>query len=142
MTIHQLSIFLENKSGTLLQVFNLLKEANISLVASNLADTVEYGICRFICNDSQKAYKVLRDAGMAVNLTEVFALEIENTAGEAAKAISLLSAEGINIPYLYSFLLAGKGVLIFRTDNPERTKEVIKDNKLRFITEGQIATMM
>ena len=65
MTISQLSIFIENKSGTLLQVLNLLKEAGISLIASNIADTVEYGICRIICGEPARAYSVLKEAGIA-----------------------------------------------------------------------------
>ena len=51
MTIHQLSVFVENKSGTLLQVLELLKEAHIQLIASTISDTVEYGIYRIICSE-------------------------------------------------------------------------------------------
>ena len=41
MTIHQLSVFVENKSGTLLQVLELFKEAGIQLNASTKSETVE-----------------------------------------------------------------------------------------------------
>ena len=51
MTIQQLSVFIENKSGTLQRVLNLLKEAGIQLIASTIADTVEYGIYRIICSE-------------------------------------------------------------------------------------------
>ena len=51
MTIQQLSVFIENKSGTLQKVLNLLKEAGIQLIASTIADTVEYGIYRIICSE-------------------------------------------------------------------------------------------
>ena len=61
MTIQQLSIFIENKSGTLLKVLQLLKEAKIQLVASTIADTVEYGIYRIICSEPSRAYAVLKD---------------------------------------------------------------------------------
>lgn len=62
MTIHQLSVFVENKSGTLLQVLELLKEAHIQLIASTISDTVEYGIYRIICSEPLRAYEVLKDA--------------------------------------------------------------------------------
>ena len=74
MTIHQLSIFLENKSGTLVKVLNLLKHEGIQLIASTIADTAEYGICRIICSEPVRAYEVLKAAGVAVSLCEVFAL--------------------------------------------------------------------
>ena len=60
MTIHQLSVFVENKSGTLLQVLELLKEAHIQLIASTISDTIEYGIYRIICSEPLRAYEVLR----------------------------------------------------------------------------------
>lgn len=71
MTIHQLSVFVENKSGTLLQVLELLKEAHIQLIASTISDTVEYGIYRIICSEPLRAYEVLKDAGISANVSEV-----------------------------------------------------------------------
>jgi hypothetical protein len=110
----QLSIFLENKQGTLIQVLNLLKEANIQIVASTVADTAEYGIYRVICDNTEQAYIILKENGIAVNLTEVNSIELDDTPGAAANAISKLVEEGVNIAYLYSFLLNGKGMLVYR----------------------------
>ena len=87
MTIHQLSIFIENKAGTLLKVLDLFKEANIQLVASTIADTVEYGIYRVICSEPSRAYQVLRDAGISVALSDVFAITLDNEPGRAADAV-------------------------------------------------------
>lgn len=138
MTIHQISIFIENKAGTLLKVLQLLKEANIQLVASTIADTVEYGIYRIICSNPTKAYHVLKDAGISVALSDVFAITLDNEPGRAADAIEVLNKAGIGITYMYSFLLEGKGILIFRTDNAELTREVIILNKLSFITDKEL----
>ena len=66
MTIQQLSVFIENKSGTLQKVLNLLKEAGIQLIASTIADTVEYGIYRIICSEPKRAYETLKEAGISV----------------------------------------------------------------------------
>ena len=125
MTVQQLSVFIENKSGTLVKVLQILKKENIQLVASTIADTSEYGIYRFICSDPQKAFEVLKEAGVAVSLCEVFAIELDDVPGRAADAVELFANNGISIAYMYSFLLGGKGVLIFRTDNPEKAREVI-----------------
>lgn len=138
MTIRQLSIFIENKSGTLLQVLNTLKEANIQLVASTISDTVEYGIYRIICSDPMKAYKTLEKAGISANISDVFAISLDDKPGRAADAISILRQAGINLSYLYSFLLGGKGILVFRTDNPDLTRETILLNKLSYIDEDEL----
>jgi len=142
MTIHQLSIFLENKSGTLVKVLNLLKHEGIQLIASTIADTAEYGICRIICSEPVRAYEVLKAAGVAVSLCEVFALSLDDEPGRAADAIALFAEEGISIAYLYSFLLGGKGVLVFRTDNAEKARTVIESNGLGIIAEKDLSKLV
>ena len=104
MTVHQLSVYIENKSGALVSVLRLLKQEKIQLIASTIADTVDYGIFRIICSQPEKAYKVLKDAGVAVSLCEVFAVELDDRPGMAADAIELFASEGISLAYLYSFL--------------------------------------
>ena len=153
MTIHQLSIFVENKQGTLIKVLQLLKEANVQLIASTIADTVEYGqemLARQAKLDARLAdvekglaiaatMEILRDQGISVALSEVFALELDDKVGRAADTLALFSKEGINIAYMYSFLLHGKGILVFRTDNEQHTREVIEKADLKFIPEKDLS---
>lgn len=134
MTVKQLSVFIENKSGALLRVFELLKEANIQLVATTIADTMDYGICRIICSEPQRAYDMLKESGVSVALNDVFAIELDNRPGSAADAISMFAKENIDLVYLYSFLFQGKGILIFRTNDSVRAKEIIEANKLKGVT--------
>ena len=138
MTIHQLSIFIENRSGTLIKVLEALKEANIQIIASTIADTAEYGIYRIICSEPLRAYEELTKAGITVALSDVLALELDNQPGRAADAISTFSQAGISIAYMYSFLLGGKGILVFRTDNPELARQTILSNNLKYITEADL----
>lgn len=141
MTVNQLSIFIENKSGTLVKVLKLLKEEGIQLIASTIADTAEYGICRIICSEPARAYEVLKAAGVAVSLCEVFAIKLDDVPGRAADAIELFAKEGISIAYLYSFLLGGNGVLIFRTDNAEKAREVILGSGLNYFEEKDLSKL-
>jgi len=138
MTIKQLSIFLENKSGTLIKVLDLLKESEVQLIAITIADTAEYGICRILCSEPIRAWEVLKNAGVAVALTDVFAIELDNKPGSGADAIKAFSDSGISIAYLYSFLATGKGILVFRTDNNEQAREIIISNNLKYVTEEEL----
>ena len=97
MTIHQLSIFIENRSGTLIKVLNALKEANIQIIASTIADTAEYGIYRLICSNPMRACDELKAANVAVALSDVFAIEIDDKPGRAAEAVKSVSEAGISI---------------------------------------------
>ena len=141
MTVHQLSIFLENKCGTLLNVLEILKEADIQIIASTIADTQEYGIYRVICSEPSRAYDLLKEAGVSVQLSDVFAVELDNKPGCAADALCILSDGGININYMYSFLLHGKGILIFRTKESEKALETMILNRLVFVSEDKLTRM-
>ena len=88
MTVHQLSVFIENKSGALVRVLRLLKQENIQLIASTIADTADFGIFRIICSEPEKACRVLKEAGVAVSLCEVFAVELDDRPGKAAEVIA------------------------------------------------------
>ncbi len=138
MTIHQLSIFLENKKGTMLHVLNMLKDAGIQVIASTISDTVEYGIYRVICNNPSKAFALLKEQGLSVTLSDVFAIELDNTPGQAAQVFEAFCAGGINISYMYSFMLAGKGILIFRTSDTDKAREIITLNQMRFISQDRL----
>lgn len=135
MTIKQLSIFIENKGGTLIKVLDLLSKAGIQIIASTVADTKDYGIYRVLTNNSAQAYLTLKEEGINVQLSEVFALSIDDQPGRAAEAIKEISDANVSIMYLYSFLWQGKGVLVFRADQSEKAKEAIMLNKLSFMTE-------
>lgn len=127
----QLSIFIENKQGTLLTVLNVLKSANIQIIASTISDTQDFGIYRIICDDPERAYVVLGEQGVSVTLTEVFAIQLEDKPGEAARVLALFAEADISIAYMYSFLLFGKGILVFRSSDTEKTKQVIADKSLQ-----------
>ncbi len=136
MTIKQLSIFIENKSGTLIRVLDLLSKAKIQIIASTIADTKDYGIYRVLCDQPTQAYLLLRENGINVQLADVFALSIDDTPGQAAEAVKELSSAGVSILYMYSFLWKGKGVLVMRTNPSEKAKEIITIKKIDFLTEA------
>ena len=129
---------MENRSGTLINVLEVLKKAKIQILASTIADTAEYGIYRIICDQPKEAFAELQAAGVAVALSDVFALELDNVPGGAADVVRTISEAGISIAYLYSFLLKDNGILVFRIDEMEAACKVIRDNNLRYINEENI----
>ncbi|MBQ2122660.1 MAG: amino acid-binding protein [Bacteroidaceae bacterium] len=136
MTIKQLSIFIENKSGTLIRVLDLLSRANIQIIASTIADTQDYGIYRILCSQPSQAFLILKENGINVQLADVMAITIDDEPGRAASAIKALSDEGVNILYLYSFLWNAKGVLVMRTDETDKAMQVVASNNIQLLSEG------
>ncbi len=127
----QLSIFIQNKRGTLLTVLDVLKTANIQIIASTISDTQDFGIYRIICDDPERAFIVLKEQGITATITDVFAIQLEDKPGEAARVLALFAEADISIAYMYSFLLSGKGILVFRSSDTEKTKQIIKEKSLQ-----------
>ena len=134
-TLKQLSIFIENKSGTLIKVLELFSKAKIQIIASTIADTQDYGIYRVLCSAPCEAYTILKEHGINVQLTDVLAIAIEDEPGHAALAISALSEAGVNILYMYSFLWQGRGVLVMRTDESDKAMEVLEKREMVLLGE-------
>lgn len=136
--ISQLSIFIENKPGALETVLSLFKEAHIDLITTTLADTQDFGLFRVICTAPEKACLVLKENGITVTLTKVQAIELDNSPGMAADALKCFSADDLSVKYLYSFLLKGKGILIFRTDNVAKASAIIAGKQFRSLDDDDL----
>jgi hypothetical protein len=133
MTIKQLSIFLENKSGRLTEVLETLGKEKINIKALTIADTSEYGILRMIVSDPDKACKLLKNKGFSANLTEVLSIATPIEAGSFAKALRIFSDENISIEYMYAFSLDKKAMIVLRAENTERALEAIRKHKMELI---------
>jgi hypothetical protein len=94
------------------------------------------------CRRTADQAEALKKEGLAVNMTEVFAVEIDNEAGRGADAIASFVNQGVSIAYLYSFIVDGKGILIFRTDNPALAAEAISKNQLSTLSEKDLPSLV
>ena len=138
MTISQLSVFLENKTGYLNQVLAVLAKYNINIIALTVADTSDYGILRAIVSDPGKALEVLRAEQFSVRIHDILSIEMEAAPGTMSRILDLFTAADICIEYVYAFSFGSKSILILRTDNQDKSIEIIKANNLRSITEADL----
>ena len=117
MIAKQLSIFLENKSGRLTEVTEVLAENGINLSALSIAENADFGILRGIVSEPDKAYAALKDKHFAVNITDVIGISCPNVPGALAKILRLLSDEGVFIEYMYSFANGDIANIVIRPNN-------------------------
>jgi len=141
MTIRQLSVFIENKYGKLSEILALLGNENIRILAAMVADTSEYGILRLIVTEPEKAYKILKDNNVSVNLTDVHAIVSRSTAGDFAQTLRYFTQSGLSIEYMYCFSLNDKSILIIRTHNREVAREVVRRYNLDYINENKLINL-
>ncbi len=126
MQIKQVSVFLENKSGRLNEVTQILGEANINLSAFTIADTAEFGILRMIVSDPEKAKKVLKENSFSVQTTDVILVKSPNKPGSLAKMLNILSKEGVFMEYMYAFSLNDDGaVIVMRPTNIQKCVDIL-----------------
>lgn len=138
MIIKQLSIFLENKSGRLHEVFEVLGHENINVSACSVADTSEFGILRMIVSDPEKAREVLKEKLFSVNVSEVISFATPNTPGALSKTLQILSEAGISIEYLYGFSVGEKSFIVLRSDNVEKAIMELQRHEMELISASEL----
>lgn len=127
MIIQQLSVFLENRTGTLVDVLATLHENNINVRAMSVAETADFGILRFIVNHPEAVEKVLRQAQFAIKVTPVLTVVLHDSPGSLLKQMQKLSDAGINIEYFYAFAVVGteKARIVLKVDDLEQARQLI-----------------
>jgi len=142
--IQQVSVFLENKSGRLAEVTQILADAGINLVALSIAETSDFGILRFICDQPVKAAKTLREGGFSVGETEVLAVQVPHRPGGLAEVVGVINPLNVNIEYLYAFAghTGQDAVVVMRMENArnQETAEALQQAGYALLTPEQVYT--
>lgn len=128
MTIKQLSVFLENRSGRLDEVLDILGKNGVNIVALSLADTSDYGMLRMIVNDPQKGREVLKQAEITAMLTEVVALRVPHETGSLARAMHEIVKNEVNVEYMYAFANGSDASAVIKSDDPVRVVNILRES--------------
>jgi hypothetical protein len=128
MKLQQLSVFLENKPGSVKNALAVLSDARVNISTLSLAETKEFGILRLLIKDWERAKAALEKGGFTVKQTEVLAVEVEDRPGGLAVMLAPVEAAGVNVEYMYAFSTGNKGkaVLIFRFSDPDKASNALK----------------
>ncbi len=138
MIIYQLSVFLENKSGRLTEVLEVLGEENIRITALSVADTAEFGILRLIVSDPEKAREILKKHTFTVNLSEVISVIAPNEARHYARVLKILSDRDISVEYTYAFSLGEKSIIFLRCSNTDDAIKALKDHEMELLKASDL----
>jgi hypothetical protein len=140
MFVQQISVFLENKSGSLADFTKLLGDQGFDLMSLSIADTTDFGILRVIVADCQRAQSVLTDAGYSIKVSDVLAVSVPDHPGALAGVISRLSTQGIGVEYLYSFFhnQGDHALIVIRTDQPNKALDVLKNAGIHMLSQEDL----
>jgi hypothetical protein len=142
--IKQISVFVENKPGRLLDVVEVLGNSNIDIKSISLADSSDFGIVRLICENSESACELITNSGFTASLTEVLAIAISDQPGSLAKVLRALKESDINIEYMYGFSAKTKdhAVMIIKVSNLEETIKCCISNNVQILSENDISSIV
>ena len=140
MSLKQLTIFVENKKGTLVNITDILSKNNVNMRALSIADTQDFGILRLIVNDNDTATKALTEAGYLLKMTDVVGVKIGDQPGKLSKALEVLDKADINMEYLYAFMARTEkhAYVVLRVADNDMAEKVLEDAGFHMITDADI----
>ena len=142
MAIQQISVFVENKQGKLVETIKTMADNGINIRAMSIADTKDFGILRMITSDNAKTQEVLSD-NTVVNTTDVIAVKMADTPGALYKVMDILSSAGVNIEYLYAFTASDAlgAYVVFRVDDVPHAQKLMDDNGMQSLNDEDIVNL-
>ena len=138
--IRQISVFVENQPGSMMNVTNVLTEAHVNIRAISTFDTPEFGIMRLVVDDPVRAKESLTSKGFVNRVSDVIGTELKDEKGNLNQMLKILADGQINVNYIYSFVIRdGKApVMVFHTDDFEKAESVLKQADVKLVEEEDL----
>ncbi len=129
MLLKQISVFLENKSGQLLEIVNLLAANGIDLRALSIAEAQDYGVLRIIVDKPDETLAFLRQQEWVCQMNEVLAVTVPDEPGSLTRILTVLADKDVNMVYTYAFLSGtqGKACIVLRVDDNAYAEKLLRD---------------
>ena len=142
MSAKQLSVFIENRQGRLVDVLQVLKEGGISILSMSLADTTEYGLLRLIVNDPESCKEKLSAAGFSTLLTRVLVVKLTHKSGSLQDVLCVLADANIGIEYMYGLSIDGADAsVVMKTSDLDAAQAALSAKGIGFLTSEDISKM-
>ena len=140
MHIHQISVFLENRTGQLAEITNLLAKEHVDIRAISIAETADYGLARLIVDDSNKASSILLQHGDILSMTPVWAVEVPDRPAGLAELLRILAEVHVDVEYMYSFFTHrdGYAYMIMRVSDEPRFLSALGEQKIRVMSKEDL----
>ncbi len=143
MKIKQISVFLENKKGRLLEATEALAKAGINIRALSIADTSEFGILRLIVADTEKAKEALEKSNFTVRENDVIAVGVPDSPGGLASILRILNDADINVEYTYAFVQKSgqQAVVVLRLEDPSAGLKALSEKGVMLLSAQDVAEL-
>ena len=142
MSAKQLSVFIENRQGRLVEVLQVLKDGGISILSLSLADTTEYGLLRLIVNDPESCKEKLSAAGFSTLLSRVLVVKISHQSGSLQDLLRILADANIGVEYMYGLSIDGaEASVVMKPSDLDAAEAAFTAKGIGFLTAEDISKM-
>ncbi len=143
MTIHQISVFLENRAGQLAEITQLLAENDVDIRAISIAETMDYGVARMIVNDSNKASDILLQHGAILSMTPVWVVEVPDRPAGLSELLTVLAQYHVDLEYMYSLFTHGKGCayMVLRIREEEAFRTALAASEIKVVGAAELGLL-
>ena len=143
MSIKQLTVFVENKQGTLVYVTDTLSKHDVNIRALSIAETQDFGMLRLIVNDTAKAEKVLTEEGFLIKVNDIVGVKIGDAPGKLSAALRVLDEKKINMDYLYAFMSRTEkhAYVVIRVEDNAAAEKALEDAGFHTISEADVCKL-
>ena len=124
----QLSVFIENRTGRLGEVLQVLKDSEVNIQSLSLADTTEYGLLRLIVDKPEVGKERLAEAGFSSMLTDVLIVRIPHSPGGLQNILKTVAEKNISVEYMYGLTITGdEASVVMKTSDLAKASEAFKE---------------
>ncbi len=140
MVTQQISVFIENRTGRLGDILDVLKGSQVNILSMSLSDTAEYGILRIISDNPQLGVEGLKAAGFSAMTTDVFILKIPHIPGGLQSVLRIISDEKLSVEYMYGLSVeSGDASIVVKTSDLTKADEIFAKHSIETLSYAQIA---
>ena len=140
MAINQLTVFVENKQGALVQITDALAAANVDIRAISIAETADYGLARMIVDDSHKASAILLEHGDILSMTPVWAVEVPDRPAGLAELLAVLAEKDVDVEYMYSLFTHRDGCayMVLRVSDEAKFMDAVGQHSIKLMRPEEL----
>lgn len=138
MKIKQLSVFLEDRSGRLNELTQILADHDVNITALSVAETADYGIVRMVVGRPDVAREHLVKAGFSVTLTDVICVGMPDRPGSLHEVLEILAVNNINVDYMYAFSNKDVALAVIRPADIDRVADVLLKQDVKLLQQNDI----
>ena len=140
MFAKQLTVFIENRSGRLSEVLDVLKKHNVNILSMSLADTTEFGLLRLIVDKAALGKEKLTESGFSSLLSDVSIIKIPHKAGTLQELLRAIDEGGVNVEYMYGLSIDSEDAyVVLKASDADKIDAILLEKGVKTLSCDQLS---